>query len=171
MGIFRKDRELFKPEYNNDYTIHSGSYRSDNQKEVSLEENVGARCRIDNLQKIWTKNFLLITILPVLFIIGSSMLASWTGNYDMFLIFIVVFTFLYAGMVLKNMLMKDNLVNVYIIRKTKFYEILYKKISEKYTVSSEYSNKINEYVNLFPKKYKMRNFHFPPKMSTTFSNF
>ncbi len=54
------------------------------------------------------------------------------------------------------MLMKDNLVNVYIIRKTKFYEILYKKISEKYTVSSEYSNKINEYVNLFPKKYKMR---------------
>ena len=49
MGIFRKDRELFKPEYNNDYTIHSGSYRSDNQKEVSLEENVGARCRIDNL--------------------------------------------------------------------------------------------------------------------------
>ncbi len=84
------------------------------------------------------------------------MLASWTGNYDMFLIFIVVFTFLYAGMVLKNMLMKDNLVNVYIIRKTKFYEILYKKISEKYTVSSEYSNKINEYVNLFPKKYKMR---------------
>lgn len=43
MGIFRKDRELFKPEYNNDYTIHSGSYRSDNQKEVSLEENVGAR--------------------------------------------------------------------------------------------------------------------------------
>ena len=45
MGIFRKDRELFKPEYNNDYTIHSGSYRSDNQKEVSLEENVGARCR------------------------------------------------------------------------------------------------------------------------------
>ena len=59
-------------------------------------------------------------------------------------------------MVLKNMLMKDNLVNVYIIRKTKFYEILYKKISEKYTVSSEYSNKINEYVNLFPKKYKMR---------------
>ena len=156
MGIFRKDRELFKPEYNNDYTIHSGSYRSDNQKEVSLEENVGARCRIDNLQKIWTKNFLLITILPVLFIIGSSMLASWTGNYDMFLIFIVVFTFLYAGMVLKNMLMKDNLVNVYTIRKTKFYEILYKKISEKYTVSSEYSNKINEYVNLFPKKYKMR---------------
>ena len=107
MGIFRKDRELFKPEYNNDYTIHSGSYRSDNQKEVSLEENVGARCRIDNLQKIWTKNFLLITILPVLFIIGSSMLASWTGNYDMFLIFIVVFTFLYAGMVLKNMLMKE----------------------------------------------------------------
>ena len=77
MGIFRKDRELFKPEYNNDYTIHSGSYRSDNQ-------NVGARCRIDNLQKIWTKNFLLITILPVLFIIGSSMLASWTGNYDIF---------------------------------------------------------------------------------------
>ena len=55
-----------------------------------------------------------------------------------------------------DMLMKDNLVNVYIIRKTKFYEILYKKISEKYTVSSEYSNKINEYVNLFPKKYKMR---------------
>ena len=72
MGIFRKDRELFKPENNNDYTIHSGSYRSDNQKEVSLEENVGARCRIDNLQKIWTKNFLLITILPVLFIIGRD---------------------------------------------------------------------------------------------------
>nr|MDE7315535.1 hypothetical protein [Mucispirillum sp.] len=48
------------------------------------------------------------------------------------------------------------LIKVYIIRKTKFYEILYKKISEKYTVSAEYADKINEYINLFPKKYKMQ---------------
>ena len=156
MGIFRKDRELFKPEYNHNYRIQSSSYKSYSQKEVSLEENIRARCRIDNLQKIWVKNFILITILPVLFIIGYSVLLYYTGNDDMVLIFSCVFIVIYAGIVIRNMFMKDKLVNVYIIRKTKFYEILYRKISEKYTVSSEYSNKINEYVNLFPKKYKMR---------------
>ncbi|WP_242348634.1 hypothetical protein [Mucispirillum schaedleri] len=156
MGIFDKNRELFKPEYNHNYRIQSSSYKSYSQKEVSLEENIRARCRIDNLQKIWVKNFILITILPVLFIIGYSVLLYYTGNDDMVLIFSCVFIVIYAGIVIRNMFMKDKLVNVYIIRKTKFYEILYRKISEKYTFSAEYSNKINEYINLFPKKYKMQ---------------
>lgn len=157
MGIFGKDRELFKPEYNkNQYSIQSNTRQSYSQKEITLEENISLRCPIYNLQKIWAKNFIMLTMLPVLFIIGNSILASLTSNYDMILIFIFVFIFIYSGMVLKNMLMKDRLVNIYIIRKTKFYEILYKKISEKYTVSAEYSNKINGYIKLFPKKYKMR---------------
>ena len=128
MGIFDKNRELFKPEYKHNYRIQSSSYKSYSQKEVSLEENIRARCRIDNLQKIWAKNFILITILPVLFIIGCSALLYYTGNDDMVLIFSCVFIVIYAGIVIRNMFMKDKLVNVYIIRKTKFYEILYRKI-------------------------------------------
>lgn len=155
MGIFSKDRELFKPEYNHQYTIHSSSYKSDNQKEVTLEENITNRCRIDNLQKIWAKNFIIMTLLPVLFIAGVTVLEIYTADEYMVLILSVVFFLVYTGFLLQNMRMKDKLVNTYVIRKTKFYEILYKKISEKYTVSAEYSNKINEYTAIFPKKYKL----------------
>lgn len=155
MGIFRKDRELFKPQYNNQYTIHASSYHDNSQKEVTLEENIYSRCRIDNLQKIWAKNFMLITLLPVLFIAGSGLLEYYTGSEYMISILSIIFILLYAGILLQNMLMKDRLVNEYLIRKTKFYEILYKKISETYTVSAEYTDKIKEYINIFPKKYKM----------------
>lgn len=155
MGIFSKDRELFKPEYNHQYTIHSSSYKSDNQKEVTLEENISLRCPIDNLQKIWAKNFIIMTLLPVLFIAGITALEIYTADEYMVLILSVVFFLVYTGFLLQNMRMKDKLVNTYVIRKTKFYEILYKKISEKYTVSAEYSNKINEYTAIFPKKYKL----------------
>lgn len=155
MGIFSKDRELFKPEYNHQYTIHSSSYKSDNQKEVTLEENITNRCRIDNLQKIWAKNFIIMTLLPVLFIAGVTALEIYTADEYMVLILSVVFFLVYTGFLLQNMRMKDKLVNTYVVRKTKFYEILYKKISEKYTVSAEYSNKINEYTVIFPKKYKL----------------
>lgn len=155
MGIFSKDRELFKPEYNHQYTIHSSSYKSDNQKEVTLEENITNRCRIDNLQKIWAKNFIIMTLLPVLFIAGVTVLEIYTADEYMVLILSVVFFLVYTGFLLQNMRMKDKLINTYVIRKTKFYEILYKKISEKYTVSAEYSNKINEYTVIFPKKYKL----------------
>lgn len=155
MGIFSKDRELFKPEYNHQYTIHSSSYKSDNQKEVTLEENITNRCRIDNLQKIWAKNFIIMTLLPVLFIAGVTALEIYTADEYMVLILSVVFFLVYTGFLLQNMRMKDKLVNTYVIRKTKFYEILYKKISEKYTISAEYSNKINEYTVIFPKKYKL----------------
>lgn len=155
MGIFSKDRELFKPEYNHQYTIHSSSYKSDNQKEVTLEENITNRCPIDNLQKIWAKNFIIMTLLPVLFIAGVTALEIYTADEYMVLILSVVFFLVYTGFLLQNMRMKDKLVNTYVVRKTKFYEILYKKISEKYTVSAEYSNKINEYTVIFPKKYKL----------------
>ena len=155
MGIFSKDRELFKPEYNHQYTIHSSSYKSDNQKEVTLEENITNRCPIDNLQKIWAKNFIIMTLLPVLFIAGVTALEIYTADEYMVLILSVVFFLVYTGFLLQNMRMKDKLVNTYVVRKTKFYEILYKKISEKYTVSVEYSNKINEYTVIFPKKYKL----------------
>lgn len=155
MGIFSKDKELFKPEYNHQYTIHSSSYKSDNQKEVTLEENITNRCPIDNLQKIWAKNFIIMTLLPVLFIAGVTALEIYTADEYMVLILSVVFFLVYTGFLLQNMRMKDKLVNTYVIRKTKFYEILYKKISEKYTVSAEYSNKINEYTAIFPKKYKL----------------
>lgn len=155
MGIFSKDRELFKPEYNHQYTIHSSSYKSDNQKEVTLEENITNRCPIDNLQKIWAKNFIIMTLLPVLFIAGVTVLEIYTADEYMVLILSVVFFLVYTGFLLQNMRMKDKLVNTYVVRKTKFYEILYKKISEKYTVSAEYSNKINEYTVIFPKKYKL----------------
>ena len=137
MGIFSKDRELFKPEYNHQYTIHSSSYKSDNQKEVTLEENITNRCRIDNLQKIWAKNFIIMTLLPVLFIAGVTALEIYTADEYMVLILSVVFFLVYTGFLLQNMRMKDKLVNTYVVRKTKFYEILYKKISEKNTVSSE----------------------------------
>lgn len=155
MGIFSKDRELFKPEYNHQYTIHSSSYKSDNQKEVTLEENITNRCPIDNLQKIWAKNFIIMTLLPVLFIAGITALEIYTADEYMVLILSVVFFLVYTGFLLQNMHMKDKLVNTYVVRKTKFYEILYKKISEKYTVAAEYSNKINEYTAIFPKKYKL----------------
>lgn len=155
MGIFSKDRELFKPEYNHQYTIHSSSYKYDNQKEVTLEENITNRCPIDNLQKIWAKNFIIMTLLPVLFIAGVTALEIYTADEYMVLILSVVFFLVYTGFLLQNMRMKDKLVNTYVVRKTKFYEILYKKISEKYTVSAEYSNKINEYTVIFPKKYKL----------------
>lgn len=155
MGIFSKDRELFKPEYNHQYTIHSSSYKSDNQKEVTLEENITNRCPIDNLQKIWAKNFIIMTLLPVLFIAGVTALEIYTADEYMVLILSVVFFLVYTGFLLQNMRMKDKLVNTYVVRKTKFYEILYNKISEKYTVSAEYSNKINEYTVIFPKKYKL----------------
>lgn len=156
MAIFNKDKELFKPEYNHQYRIQSSSYKFYSQKEVSLEENISARCRIDNLQKMWIKNFIIITLMPVLFIIGSGLLAENNGSDFMILTVSVLFVTIYAGVVIRNMFMKDKLVNVYVIRKTKFYELLYKKISEKYTVSAEYADKINEYINLFPKKYKMQ---------------
>ena len=156
MGIFGKDKELFKPEYNHQYRIQSSSYQSYIQKEVSLEENISARCRIDNLQKIWAKNFILITILPILFVIGIGLLSENNGSDFMILTVSVLFIMIYAGILLQNMLMKDKLVNTYVIRKTKFYEILYKKISEKYNAAAEYADKINENINLFPKKYKIR---------------
>lgn len=155
MGIFSKDRELFKPEYNHQYTIHSSSYKSDNQKEVTLEENITNRCPIDNLQKIWAKNFIIMTLLPVLFIAGVTVLEIYTADEYMVLILSVVFFLVYTGFLLQNMRMKDKLVNNYVIRKTKFYEILYKKISEKYTVSAECADKINEYIRILPKKYKI----------------
>ncbi len=155
MGIFSKDRELFKPEYNHQYTIHSSSYKSDNQKEVTLEENITNRCPIDNLQKIWAKNFIIMTLLPVLFIAGITALEIYTADEYMVLILSVVFFLVYTGFLLQNMRMKDKLVNTYVIRKTKFYEILYKKISEKYTVAAECADKINEYIRIFPKKYKI----------------
>nr|MDE7315321.1 hypothetical protein [Mucispirillum sp.] len=91
MAIFNKDKELFKPEYNHQYKIQSSSYKSYSQKEVSLEENISARCRIDNLHKIWIKNFIIITLMPVLFIIGSIVLAYYNGNDDMILIVSVLF--------------------------------------------------------------------------------
>lgn len=155
MGIFRKDRELFKLQYNNQYTIHSSSYHYDSQKEITLEENVYSRCRIDNLQKIWAKNFIMLTLLPVLFIAAIGLLEVYIGSEFMVLTVTVLFLIIYAGIWLQNMHMKDKLVNTYVDRKTKFYEILYKKISEKYTVSAECADKINEYIRIFPKKYKM----------------
>lgn len=155
MGIFRKDRELFKPQYNNQYTIHSSSYHYDSQKEMTLEENIYSRCRIDNLQKIWAKNFIMLTLLPVLFIAAIGLLEVYIGSEFMVLTVTVLFLIIYAGIWLQNMHMKDKLVNTYVDRKTKFYEILYKKISEKYTVSAECADKINEYIRIFPKKYKM----------------
>lgn len=155
MGIFRKDRELFKPEYNHQYTIHSSSYKSDNQKEMTLEENIYSRCRIDNLQKIWAKNFIMLTLLPVLFIAGITALEIYTADEYMVLILSVVFFLVYTGFLLQNMRMKDKLVNTYVVRKTKFYELLYKRMSEKYTVAAECADKINEYIRIFPKKYKM----------------
>ena len=120
-----------------------------------MEENITNRCRIDNLQKIWAKNFIIMTLLPVLFIAGVTVLEIYTADEYMVLILSVVFFLVYTGFLLQNMRMKDKLINTYVIRKTKFYEILYKKISEKYTVSAEYSNKINEYTVIFPKKYKL----------------
>lgn len=155
MGIFSKDRELFKPEYNHQYTIHSSSYKSDNQKEVTLEENITNRCRIDNLQKIWAKNFIIMTLLPVLFIAGITALEIYTADEYMVLILSVVFFLVYTGFLLQNMRMKDKLVNTYVVRKTKFYELLYKRMSEKYTVAAECADKINEYIRIFPKKYKI----------------
>lgn len=155
MGIFSKDRELFKPEYNHQYTIHSSSYKSDNQKEVTLEENITNRCRIDNLQKMWAKNFIIMTLLPVLFIAGVTALEIYTADEYMVLILSVVFFLVYTGFLLQNMRMKDKLVNTYVVRKTKFYELLYKRMSEKYTVAAECADKINEYIRIFPKKYKI----------------
>ena len=128
MGIFSKDRELFKPEYNHQYTIHSSSYKSDNQKEVTLEENITNRCPIDNLQKIWAKNFIMLTMLPLLFIASIGLLEAYIGS---------------------------EFMNTYVDRKTKFYELLYKRMSEKYTVAAECADKINEYIRIFPKKYKI----------------
>lgn len=159
MGIFGKDRELFKPEYNkNQYTIKSSqsdSYQSDSNKEVTLEENISSRCRIDNLNKIWVKNFIIITLLPFLFIAGIDLLEENNSSSYMVLTAIALFFIIYPGIVLQNMIMKDKLINNYVIRKTKFYEILYKKLSETYTVSAEYSHKIEEYIKIFPKKYKL----------------
>ena len=157
MGIFDKNRELFKPEYNrNQYVIQSNSHQSYTQKEVSLEENISLRCPIDNLQKIWAKNFIIITLLPVLFIAAVRLSEEYTDIEFMVLTVTVLFFIIYAGILLQNMLMKDKLVNTYVERKTKFYELLYKRMSEKYTVSSECADKINEYIRIFPKKYKMR---------------
>lgn len=159
MGIFGKDRELFKPEYSkNQYTIKSSqsdSYQSDSNKEVTLAENISSRCRIDNLNKIWVKNFIIITLLPILLAAGIGLLEVNYGSDFMVFIVVAIFFIIYSGILLQNMIMKDKLVNTYVIRKTKFYEILYKKISEKYTVSAEYSNKIDEYIKIFPKKYKL----------------
>lgn len=155
MGIFSKDRELFKPEYNHQYTIHSSSYKSDNQKEVTLEENITNRCPIDNLQKIWAKNFIMLTMLPLLFIASIGLLEAYIGSEFMVLTVTVLFLIIYAGIWLQNMHMKDKLVNTYVDRKTKFYELLYKRMSEKYTVAAECADKINEYIRIFPKKYKI----------------
>ena len=77
MGIFGKDRELFKPEYNkNQYSIQSNTRQSYSQKEVTLEENISLRCPIDNLQKIWAKNFIMLTMLPLLFIASIGLLGQ-----------------------------------------------------------------------------------------------
>ena len=156
MGIFGKDRELFKPEYNkNQYSIQSNTRQSYSQKEVTLEENISLRCPIDNLQKIWAKNFIMLTLLPLLFIASIGLLEAYIGSEVMLLTVTVLFLIIYAGIWLQNMHMKDKLVNTYVDRKTKFYELLYKRMSEKYTVAAECADKINEYIRIFPKKYKM----------------
>ena len=156
MGIFGKDRELFKPEYNkNQYSIQSNTRQSYSQKEVTLEENISLRCPIDNLQKIWAKNFIMLTMLPLLFIASIGLLEAYIGSEFMVLTVTVLFLIIYAGIWLQNMHMKDKLVNTYVDRKTKFYELLYKRMSEKYTVAAECADKINEYIRIFPKKYKM----------------
>ncbi len=156
MGIFGKDRELFKPEYNkNQYSIQSTTRQSYSQKEVTLEENISLRCPIDNLQKIWAKNFIMLTLLPLLFIASIGLLEAYIGSEFMLLTVTVLFLIIYAGIWLQNMHMKDKLVNTYVDRKTKFYELLYKRMSEKYTVAAECADKINEYIRIFPKKYKM----------------
>ena len=156
MGIFGKDRELFKPEYNkNQYSIQSNTRQSYSQKEVTLEENISLRCPIDNLQKIWAKNFIMLTMLPLLFIASIGLLEAYIGSEVMLLTVTVLFLIIYAGIWLQNMHMKDKLVNTYVDRKTKFYELLYKRMSEKYTVAAECADKINEYIRIFPKKYKM----------------
>lgn len=156
MGIFGKDRELFKPEYNkNQYSIQSNTRQSYSQKEVTLEENISLRCPIDNLQKIWAKNFIMLTMLPLLFIASIGLLEAYIGSEFMVLTVTVLFLIIYAGIWLQNMHMKDKLVNTYVDRKTKFYELLYKRMSEKYTVAAECADKINEYIRIFPKKYKI----------------
>lgn len=156
MGIFGKDRELFKPEYNkNQYSIQSNTRQSYSQKEVTLEENISLRCPIDNLQKIWAKNFIMLTLLPLLFIAAIGLLEAYIGSEFMLLTITVLFLIIYAGIWLQNMHMKDKLVNTYVDRKIKFYELLYKRMSEKYTVAAECADKINEYIRIFPKKYKM----------------
>lgn len=156
MGIFGKDRELFKPEYNkNQYSVQSNTRQSYSQKEVTLEENISLRCPIDNLQKIWAKNFIMLTLLPLLFIAAIGLLEAYIGSEFMLLTISVLFLIIYAGIWLQNMHMKDKLVNTYVDRKTKFYELLYKRMSEKYTVAAECADKINEYIRIFPKKYKM----------------
>lgn len=156
MGIFGKDRELFKPEYNkNQYSIQSNTRQSYSQKEVTLEENISLRCPIDNLQKIWAKNFIMLTMLPLLFIASIGLLEAYIGSEFMVLTVTVLFLIIYAGIWLQNMHIKDKLVNTYVDRKTKFYELLYKRMSEKYTVAAECADKINEYIRIFPKKYKI----------------
>ena len=87
--------------------------------------------------------------------IGFKPLEAYIGSEFMVLIVTVLFLIIYAGIWLQNMHMKDKLVNTYVDRKTKFYELLYKRMSEKYTVAAECADKINEYIRIFPKKYKI----------------
>lgn len=163
MGIFSKDKELFKTEHKRDYYIHSSNYYADKskksfnkktaQEETTLEDNIKIRCNLNNLHTLWLKNFILLVLFPIMFLIIISISIIYIDNEVILLILLGIFTALYIYMMLKNMIMKDKIVNVYINRKTRFYKILFKNISEKFNILSEDSNKINEYINQFPKRY------------------
>lgn len=164
MGIFSKDKELFKVEYKDKYYIHSSNYYTDKnkksfnkktvQEEISLEDNINKRCNINNLHTLWIKNFILLVLLPIVFLIIITINIIDIDEI-MMLILLGIFSALYIYILLKNMIMKDKIVNVYIDRKTRFYKILFKNISEKFNILLEDSNKINEYINQFHKRYTM----------------
>lgn len=160
MGIFKDERVLFNNNKNKDYIIHtSNNTYNKNFSNNALDLNIAKRCDINKLYKIIVKDLLIFFGTAFLIgLLGEVILNSTDGySHNIYvygaILFIAIIT--YSIIYYKSFFIRDSLINDYVERKTEFYEILYNKLYEKYRENPEKFNKFREYINIFPKKYKI----------------
>lgn len=157
MGIFKDERVLFNNNQQKDYTINS----VDNNKfsNDALAINIAKRCDISQLYKIIVKDVLVFFgIAFMIALLGELVLQVIDDEFEFAFISILLLVLclvVYSVIYYKSFYLRDNLINEYVERKIEFYEIIYHRLYEKYRDKPEKYIKFREYIDTFPKRYKI----------------
>lgn len=156
MGILKNKKVML----NNKHTDFAAD--TANNEKVSndaLTININKRCNINHLYMIIIKDILVFIGITALFVLLLNYLLILNINIYLypyiFLILLLLLITTYSIFFYKNFLVRDNLINDYITRKTEFYEIIYNMLYNKYKDKPERFTQLRKYIDIFPKQYKI----------------